>query len=204
MIKIAVIYHSTYGHTKLQAEAVLRGAQSMSYAKAVLYTAEEATTRMDELDDADAIIFGCPTYMGSMSAGMKTFIEAAAKKWFTLSWKDKIAGGFTNSSSFSGDKLNTLVGLLINAMQHGMIFVGLAMMPSSNKPDAMKEIAGPGPDTHNRVGSFIGPMSASFQVTPPAAPCIGDIETAELYGRRIAEIAVQFALGKVAPQQLAA
>ena len=50
---------------------------------------------------------------------MKKFIEAAAKKWFTLAWKDKIAGAFTNSSSFSGDKLNTLVGLFINAMQHG-------------------------------------------------------------------------------------
>lgn len=159
---------------------------------------------MDELDDADAIIFGCPTYMGSMSAGMKTFIEAAAKKWFTLAWKDKIAGGFTNSSSLSGDKLNTLVGLLINAMQHGMIFVGLAMMPSSNKPEAMKQIAGPGPVTHNRVGSFIGPMSASFQVAPPEAPCNGDIETAELYGRRIAEITIRFALVKTAPKLLAA
>jgi NAD(P)H dehydrogenase (quinone) len=52
---------------------------------------------------------------------MKSFIEAAAKKSFALAWKDKITGAFTNSSSFSGDKLNTLVGLVINAMQHGMI-----------------------------------------------------------------------------------
>jgi multimeric flavodoxin WrbA len=76
-------------------------------------------------------------------------------------WKNKVAGAFTNSSSFSGDKLNTLVGLVINAMQHGMIFVGLGMLPSANKPDDMNEIAGPGPDAHNRVGSFVGPMSAS-------------------------------------------
>lgn len=84
MSKIAIIYHSTYGHTKLQAEAVLRGAQSMPNITAKLYTAEEATNSLDELDSADAIILGCPTYMGSMSAGMKVFIEAASKKWFTL------------------------------------------------------------------------------------------------------------------------
>lgn len=195
-IKVAVVYHSLYGHTKLQAEAVLRGAQGVPGVSALLYTAEEATARMDELDGADAIIFGCPTYMGSMSAGMKAFVEAAAKKWFTLAWKDKVAGAFTNSSSFSGDKFNTLMGLVVNAMQHGMIYVGLGMMPSANKPGDMNRIDGPGPDAHNRVGSFIGPMSASFQVKPPEAPSKGDIETAELYGRRVAEITAQFAKGR--------
>ena len=198
MSKIAIIYHSTYGHTKLQAEAVLRGAQGVPSITALLYTTEEAAARLDELDAADAIVLGCPTYMGSMSAGMKAFIEAAAKKWFTLAWKDKVAGAFTNSSSFSGDKLNTLVGLVINAMQHGMIFVGLGMMPSSNKPEAMNQITGPGPDAHNRVGSFIGPMAASFQVNPPDAPGKGDLETAEMYGRRVAEITLQFVRGRKA------
>jgi NAD(P)H dehydrogenase (quinone) len=197
MTNIAIIYHSTYGHTKFQAEAVLRGAQGVPNVTTKLYTAEEATAGMDELDAADAIVFGCPTYMGSMSAGMKTFIEAAAKKWFTMAWRDKIAGAFTNSSSFSGDKLNTLVGLVINAMQHGMIYVSLGIMPSANKPEDMKSITGPGPDAHNRSGSFIGPMASSFQVNPPNGPSSGDLETAEIYGRRIAEITVQFSRGKV-------
>src|SRR5258708_19865247 len=170
MTKIAVVYHSTYGHTKLQAEAVFNGAKSTPGITAQLYTAEEAAARLDELDSADAIILGCPTYMGSMSAGMKTFVEAAAKKWFTLAWKNKIAGAFTNSSSFSGDKLNTMMGLVINAMQHGMIYVGLGMMPSANKPEDMNEITGPGPDAHNRVGSFTGPIAASFQLQPPVPP----------------------------------
>jgi NAD(P)H dehydrogenase (quinone) len=196
MSTIAIVYHSTYGHTKLQAEAVFRGAQGVPSINAQLYTADEAVVRLDELDAADAIIVGCPTYMGSMSAGMKVFVEAAAKKWFTLAWKNKVAGAFTNSSSFSGDKLNTLVGLVINAMQHGMIFVGLGMMPSANRHEDMNRIAGPGPDTHNRVGSFIGPMAASFQVNPPDAPCKGDLETAESYGRRVAEITLQFVRGR--------
>jgi NAD(P)H dehydrogenase (quinone) len=195
MPAIAIVYHTTYGHTKLQAEAVQRGAASFPGATVRLYTAEEATAELDSLDGADAIIFGCPTYMGNMSAGMKSFLEAAARKWFTLAWKDKIAGAFTNSSSFSGDKLNTLVGLVINAMQHGMIYVGLAMLPSANRPEDMQSISGPGPDAHNRVGSFTGAMSASFQVNPPGAPCKGDIETAEIYGLRVATITAKFLKG---------
>lgn len=196
MIKVAIVYHSTYGHTKLQAEAVFRGAKSVSDVQVQLYTTDEATARLDELDSADAIIFGCPTYMGSMSAGMKAFIEVASKKWFTHAWKDKIAGAFTNSSSFSGDKVNTLVGLFINAMQQGMIYVSLGMFPSQNRPEDLTSIAGPGPDAHNRVGSFIGPMSSSFQVNPPEAPSKGDLETAEAYGRRVAEITLRFGKAK--------
>ncbi len=196
MSKVTIIYHSIYGHTKLQAEAVLRGARRVEGVQADLLTVEEAASRLIDLDAADAIIFGCPTYMGSMSAGMKTFLETAAQKWFTSAWKNKIAGAFTNSMSFSGDKLNTLVGLLINAMQHGMIYVGLGTMPSANHPEQMNSLTGPGPEALNRVGSFIGPMSASFQVAPPGSPGAGDLETAEAYGQRVAEITLQFVRGR--------
>jgi NAD(P)H dehydrogenase (quinone) len=196
MAKMMVVYHSGSGHTKSQAEAVQRGAAGVAGMDVELITADDAADRLDDFDGADAIILGCPTYMGSMSAGMKTFLEVAAKKWFTLAWKDKIAGAFTNSSSFSGDKLNTLVGLAINAMQHGMIYVGLGLMPSANEPEGMQSIDGPGPGAHNRVGSFMGPMSASFMVDPKSAPPKGDIETAEMYGKRVAEITLQFERGR--------
>ena len=134
-----------------------------------------------------------------MSAGMKAFIEAAAVKWFSLAWKDKIAGAFA-ASSFSGDKLNTLVGLLINAMQYGMIYVSLGLLPSQNRPPDFETPNGPSPEAHNRLGSFIGPMSASFQLKPPESPVKGDLETAELYGTRVATIAAQFVRGRTAGQ----
>jgi len=196
MAKVFIIYHSGFGHTKLQAEAVHRGAAGVVGGDAHLLTTDEAAARLDELDGADAIIFGCPTYMGNISAEMKKFLEVAAKKWFTQSWKDKIAGAFTNSSSFSGDKLNTLVGLVINAMQHGMIYVGMGMYPAANAPESLNKAEGPGPEAHNRLGSFLGPMSASFQLNPPEAPVKGDIETAEAYGRRVATITLQFLKGR--------
>ncbi|MBW1842199.1 MAG: flavodoxin family protein [Deltaproteobacteria bacterium] len=196
MSKLIIVYHSTYGHTKIQAEAVHSGADSVEGVEAELMTTAEAVGKLDELDNADAIIFGTATYMGNIAAEMKKFMEASVGKWFEAAWKDKIAGAFTNSSSFSGDKLNTLQGLVIFAMQHGMIWVGTGMFPSENDMDAMNSVEGPGPEAHNRVGSFVGPMAASFQVDPPAAPPKGDIETAEAYGRRVAETTVQFVRGR--------
>jgi NAD(P)H dehydrogenase (quinone) len=196
MAIVYTVYHSGFGHTKLQAEAVHRGAGLVSGIQANIRTTQEASANLDELDAADAIIFGCPTYMGNMSAEMKKFIEVAASKWFTLAWKDKIAGAFTNSSSFSGDKLNTLLGLVINAMQHGMIYVGTGMLPAANRPEDMQSIAGPSPEALNRVGSFTGAMSASFQVAPPSAPVQGDIQTAEAYGKRVAEITLRWTKAK--------
>jgi len=196
MAKVYVVYHSKYGHTKLQAEAVLRGAAGVPGVAATLFTVEEATEKIDDLDGADAIIFGSPTYMGSMSADMKKFLEVAAKKWFTLAWKDKVAGAFTNSSGFAGDKQNTLIGFVVNAMQHGMIYVGLGLMPAPNEPQGMKSVEGPSSKAHNRYSSYTGPTAASFEVKPGDAPGQGDIETAELYGARVATIAKQFVKGR--------
>ena len=193
MAIVAIVYHSGFGHTKLQAEAVHRGAGSVAGVEARLYTSEEGIAKLDELDQADAIIFGCPTYMGNISADMKKFIEVAGKKWFTQSWKDKVAGAFTNSSSFSGDKLNTLIGLVINAMQHGMIYVGTGVLPAVSHPESMSSTLGPGPEVQNRLGSFVGAMSASFQVQPPDAPPPGDIATGEAYGERVAGITLRLA-----------
>ena len=196
MSKVAVIYHSGFGHTKRQAEAVLNGAQAVSGIEAKLYTVAEAGEDIDVFDDADAIIFGCPTYMGNVSADMKKFQEIAASKWFSMGWKNKIAGAFTNSSSFSGDKMNTLSSLMINAMQHGMIYVGTAMFPSPNETETMESIEGPSSNALNRVGSSIGPAASSFQVNPPQAPGFGDIATAEAYGARVANITIQFNRGR--------
>jgi NAD(P)H dehydrogenase (quinone) len=164
--------------------------------ESLLLSVDEAAPDIDRLDGADAIIFGSPTYMGSMSAEMKKFLEAGAVKWYSQAWKDKVAGAFTNSSSFSGDKLNTLVGLMINAMQQGMIFVSLGLHPAASDPDSMNSLEGPGPEVTNRVGSYIGPMAASFQVNAGDAPSVGDLATAEAYGVRVATITQQLVRGR--------
>lgn len=137
-----------------------------------------------------------PDLHGQYRGGDETLHGGGGKKWFTQSWKNKVAGAFTNSSSFSGDKLNTLTGLVINALQHGMIYVGTGILPAANNPESMNSVEGPGPEAHNRVGSFTGPMAASFQIDPSQAPPKGDIETAEAYGKRVAEVTRQFVAGR--------
>jgi len=62
MSKVVIVYFSTYGHTKLQAEAVERGAASVDRVETQLMTAPEAIKKIDELDSADAIILGTATY----------------------------------------------------------------------------------------------------------------------------------------------
>jgi len=191
-VKIAIVYFSKFGHTKLQAEAVRDGAASFSGAEVLLLDAAEAIKRIDELDSFDAIVFGTATYMGNIAAGMKNFLEATVTKWGNGKWKDKIAGGFTNSSNFSGDKFNTLVGLFTTAMQLGMIWVGVGDIVGANEPDAESTVNGPSPACINRNSASIGPMASSFGVKTPAAPPPGDIETAKRYGLRIAQTAARF------------
>jgi NAD(P)H dehydrogenase (quinone) len=185
MPNVAVVYHSGFGHTKVLAEAVARGAASVEGAKILLIPVEDAEMHWDDLHAADAIVFGSPTYMGSVSAKMKGFMEATSKHWVELKWRDKIAGGFTNSASQSGDKLNTLIDLVIFAMQHGMIWVGLGILPGNNHSKGS-------PEDLNRLGAWVGAMAQSnADEGPDVAPPRSDRETAEGYGRRIAEVAAR-------------
>ncbi len=189
MTIVAIVYHSGYGHTAQLAKAVHRGAASVSGTTARLYTAEEGIAKIDELDGADAILFGTPTYMGGPAGAFKAFADASSKKWMKRAWKDKLAGGFTNSGSLSGDKQGTLLYLATLAMQHGMVWVGQGEMPGY----------GPGktgdPESVNRLGSYIGAMSQSDQAPPEVAPPAGDLKTGELYGKRVAEAAARWTRG---------
>ena len=193
MTNIAIVYHSGFGHTEVVAQHVAKGAALVPGAHAKLYKASELaapdTGPWAELAAADAIIFGAPTYMGSASAPMKQFMDATSKVWFVHDWKDKIAAGFTNSSSWSGDKLSTLSQFAILAAQHGMIWAGTGMMPGYNKKDGS-------PQDLNRVGSFLGLMTqANFDEGPDVAPPKSDRDTAELFGKRIADVARRWKQG---------
>ncbi|HEY3327438.1 MAG TPA: NAD(P)H-dependent oxidoreductase, partial [Novimethylophilus sp.] len=91
MSKIAVVYHSGYGHTAEQAKAVVRGAQGVADTAVTLITVDVSGQIEQQywatLDAADAIVFGSPTYMGSASGPFKMFMDASSKPWFTQNWK---------------------------------------------------------------------------------------------------------------------
>ena len=80
MTTVAIVYHSGYGHTRGVAEAVAEGAQAVSGVKVVLIPVGEAEAREAELDAADAIIFGSPTYMGGPAAQFKAFADASSDR----------------------------------------------------------------------------------------------------------------------------
>jgi multimeric flavodoxin WrbA len=189
MVKIVVVYHSGYGHTAKQAQAVADGAAGIAGIRAQLVPVERIEQHWHDLDDADAIVFGGPTYMGSVSAPFKAFMDASSKSWAGQKWKDKIAAGFTNSASQSGDKLNTLIQLAVFAAQHGMHWVNLGLLPGNNSSTGSVEDL-------NRLGGFLGAMAQSnADVGPEAAPGTADLRTAAHLGRRVAEATLRFALG---------
>ncbi|WP_370334571.1 NAD(P)H-dependent oxidoreductase [Parvularcula marina] len=192
MTKVAIIYHSGYGHTKLVAEAVAEGAAGVDGVSVDLVTAEDATDDLDRFDDADAIIFGSPTYMGSASGPMTTFMDATSKVWAEDRWKDKVAGGFTNSGSMAGDKFVTLQQFAVLAAQQGMIWVPLAMKNETNGPD----MPAGDPKGLNRTGHYFGPGTQSDNAPAEKGnPPEGDIRTAQAYGERVAKAAIRWGTG---------
>ena len=192
MAQLVVAYHSGYGHTQKQAEAVRAGAAAVEGVEANLVPVVDANdATFAALARADAIVFGAPTYMGGPSAEFKRFADATSKVWATQAWRDKIAGGFTNSASLNGDKELTLLYFVTLAMQHSMIWVGTGLMPSNTSTSQRNDV--------NRMGSYIGPMAQSdADVGPDVAPPPGDLETARLYGRRVATLALRLAAAKAA------
>lgn len=186
MSLVVIVYHSGYGHTAKQAEAVARGALNVAEATAALVKVEEIDRHWTDLEKADAIIFGSPTYMGSASAPFKAFMDASSKVWAVQGWKDKIAAGFTNSASQSGDKLATLQQLAIFAAQHGMMWVGLGLLPGNNSSSGSV-------NDLNRLGGFLGAMAQSnAEQGPDCGPTPADLKTAEHLGRRVAEAATRW------------
>jgi NAD(P)H dehydrogenase (quinone) len=186
MSKIAVVYHSGYGHTAAIAKAVARGAAGVEGIGAQLISVTEIDKHWDDLKLADAIIFGTPTYMGGVSAPFKAFMDASSKVWATQDWKDKVAAGFTHSASQGGDKFNTVTHLFTFAMQHGMIWTGLGLLPGNNSSKGSV-------NDLNRLGSSTGALTQSSADQGADVILDSEFKTAEHLGKRVALVTLQFA-----------
>jgi NAD(P)H dehydrogenase (quinone) len=177
MSNIVIVYHSGYGHTKKVAEAVAEGSGGTLLAIDAEGNLPEGG--WEQLAAAKAIVFGSPTYMGSVSWQFKKFADATSKPWYTQQWKNKLAAGFTNSATMNGDKLSTLHYFFTLSQQHSMLWVGSGLMPSNSKAATRNDI--------NYVGSFSGLMTVSPSDASADEVPSGDIETAKKFGQRIVE-----------------
>ncbi|MBZ0147200.1 MAG: flavodoxin family protein [Pseudorhodoplanes sp.] len=199
---ISIVYDSGCGHTARQAHAVAAGVRELHGAKAKLIAVADGPIAWKELETSDAIIFGSPTYNGSLSATLKRFFEdSTTPVWRELKWRNKIAAGFTNSGAQSGDKLSTLISMALFAAQHAMIWVGLDLLPgNASSKGSTSDL--------NRLGSWLGAMAQSnVDEGPEVAPPESDLKTAAHLGRRVAEITCRLhpmrpSTGK-APEQVA-
>jgi len=97
-MKVLVVYYSTYGHVHKMAEAVAEGAKQVTGAEVALRRVPETlppevlekmgaveaqktlshipVCTVDELAEADAVIFGSPTRFGNMAAPLKHFLDS--------------------------------------------------------------------------------------------------------------------------------
>jgi len=172
MAKVAVVFHSGYGHTLRMAQSVADGAN----ADLVAIDADGNLT--DEgwatLNEADAIIMGSPTYMGGVSWQFKKFADASSKAWFSL----------TASANVNGDKHSTIHYFMTLAMQHGGIWVGTGLHYNNTKASQRDDV--------NYLASSAGPMAQTPGDASGAEMNAGDLETARLFGQRVAEVAARF------------
>jgi len=185
MPAIAIVYFSASGHTQQLAHAIADGARNVAGTQAELLRIQGSDIRegrwkndeiLQSLQGAEAIIFGTPTYMGGISGQFKAFIDGCSGIWYQQSWRNKIAAGFTHSQGLSGDKLATLQGLMTNALQHSMLWVGTGVLAEGTQTDHV-----------NRLSSYAGVMAQSDgnQILIHK----GDRRTGFLLGQRVAETA---------------
>lgn len=175
-LKMAIIYHSNYGHTRKVAHAIEEGAQAYAQDKVEVRALDIDEMDWEFADAAQMMVFGSAVYMGSITAEFKTFMDSTSKRWFHRKWHGKWAAGFANSGGLSGDKLAALQQICLFSMQHGMNWAGFPVMPTGHSETDI-----------NRLSSFLGLMTQSTDASPEITPGEGDINTAKLFGEHLAQ-----------------
>jgi NAD(P)H dehydrogenase (quinone) len=143
MVRVLVLYHSTYGHIEAMAQAEAEGARSVEGAQVDIKrvpelvpdeVARSAGYKLDqaapvatvaELESYDAIIVGCGTRFGRMASQMANFLDQAGGLWARGALNGKVGAAFSSTASQHGGQETTLFSILTNLLHFGMVPVGL-------------------------------------------------------------------------------
>jgi NAD(P)H dehydrogenase (quinone) len=201
-MKVLVAYYSRYGHVLKLARAVAKGAESVEGVEAVLRRAAEfpdaeeeikrdeyalpvwkeqqgiGVCTLDDLRQADAVVWGTPTRFGNMAAQMKRIFDSAAPLWLEGALEGKPTGVFTSTATTHGGQETTILATMIPLLHLGMIFVGV---PYST-PGMLH--------TEGRGGTPYGPSTVAGS-SNELQPTAEDLGIAEALGRRVAEVAMK-------------
>ena len=198
-MKILVVYYSMYGHVLQLARAVEQGAKSVAGVEVMLRRVAEfdevikktadnefmvkireqqadiPVCTLDDLKEADGIVFGSPTRYGNMTAQMKQLIDSTASLWLEGKLEGKPAGVFASTGSTHGGQETTLVTMMIPLIHLGMIIVGV---PYSTEGMLHTEARG---GTPYGATTIAGPRG-ELQPTPE------DLAIAKVLGQRVATV----------------
>jgi len=177
-MNIYVVYDSEDGHTESLAHSIAQGARSVHGARVYLHHVERADVH--ELDQMDAIIWGCPGHFGSISAGLKTWIDKLGYLWAHGSLVNKIGAVFCTTATEHGGIEATLLNLITPMLHQGMIIVGLP----ANIPENVE------------YGSYYGVgITCRLEDSPgdaPNMPTENDLALGRALGKRVATLTARF------------
>ena len=201
-MKILIVYYSMYGHILQLARAVEDGARSIAGAEVILRRVQEfeavdkeidkhehgravreqqkdiPVCTLDDLREADGVIFGTPTRYGNMTAQMKQLIDSTVGLWLKGEMEGKPAGVFTSTSTTHGGQETTLLTMMVPLLHLGMIVVGVPYsIPEMNHTEA-------------RGGTPYGATTIAGQRNE-LQPKPEDLSIARALGRRVAEISAK-------------
>ncbi|QSO49351.1 NAD(P)H-dependent oxidoreductase [Alicyclobacillus mengziensis] len=122
-MKIYVVYDSESGHTEQVATSIARGARTVDGANVFIKHVNEADVR--DLADMDAIVWGCPGHFGSISAGLKQWIDKLGYIWARGELVGKVGAVFCTTATVHGGIEATMLNLITPMLHQGMIIAGL-------------------------------------------------------------------------------
>jgi NAD(P)H dehydrogenase (quinone) len=131
---------------------------------------------VDELADADAVIFGTPTRFGNMCGQMRQFLDATGQLWQSGALVGKVGGVFTSTATQHGGQEATLLSFHITLLHHGFVIVGLPYAFQGQMRN--DEITGGSPYGASTIAGTDGRRT----------PSENELEGARFQGRHIAEI----------------
>lgn len=144
---VLIVYYSMYGHIYKMAQAVEQGVRQVKGVDVALRRVPETLPdavlekmgavetqkqqaqvpicTVDELGEADAIIFGTPTRFGNMCGQMRQFMDATGKLWMSGALVGKVGSVFTSSNTQHGGQESTILSFHTTLLHQGMVIVGL-------------------------------------------------------------------------------
>jgi len=197
-MKILVLFYSSFGHVYKMAEAIAEGARSVSGADVIIKRVPETLppdvgkamgidsaskvythipiATVEDLKDADAVIFGTPTRFGNMSGQMRSFLDATGGLWAQGALIGKVGSVFASSATQHGGQESTILSFHTTLLHHGMIIVGLPY--SFQEQTRIDEITGGSPYGASTIAGGKGERQ----------PSDNELSAARFQGKHVAEI----------------